>query len=217
MERDKKNALLEELRGICPGVRILYTFQPVLNGLGGAVLEAEAFTGKDPFAVLLGDTVMTGDGNRSVTRQLNDVHCMTGGAVTALEEVAESELHKYGVVGGREIANGIIEVDSMVEKPSPETAPSRLAVAARYILMPEIYDALRQTPKGHGGEYQLTDAMRSTIGKVPLHGCRIAGKRHDIGNKLSFLKNTVEFGLGRPEFHDAFLAYLREVVEKEKA
>ena len=152
----------------------------------------------------------------SVVGQLAGVHAETGGSVIAVEEVPAEAVRKYGVIGGTECAPGVVRIDRMIEKPSPEEAPSRLAVAARYILPPEIFAALRETPRGKGGEIQLTDAIRRLLAAgVPFYGRRIEGRRHDIGAKLSFLKNTIEFGLSRPEFHDELLAFMRGIVDKE--
>ena len=217
LEHDGKTALLDEVRSVGGNARIHYVYQRELNGLGGAVLEAEAFVGGEPFAVLLGDTVMTGSAAEpSVTAQLARIHGETGGSVIAVEEVPLEAVRKYGVIGGVETAPGTIRIDRMIEKPAPEEAPSRLAVAARYILPAEIFAALRETPRGKGGEIQLTDAIRRLIAAgSPFYGRRVEGRRHDIGNKLSFLKNTIEFGLARPEFHDELLGFMRQIVAKE--
>ena len=217
LEHDGKTALLELVRSVGAGARLHYVYQRELNGLGGAVLEAASFVGDEPFAVLLGDTVMTGSAALpSVVGQLAGVHAETGGSVIAVEEVPAEAVRKYGVIGGTEFAPGVVRIDRMIEKPSPEEAPSRLAVAARYILPPEIFAALRETPRGKGGEIQLTDAIRRLIAAgAPFFGRRIEGRRHDIGAKLSFLKNTIEFGLSRPEFHDELLAFMRGIVDKE--
>ena len=212
-----KQPLLDELAAIGGGVRISYVYQHELDGLGGAVKLAREFVGDEFFAVLLGDTVMSSTTARPVTGQLIDAYKRYGAAAVAVEEVAPELVSRYGIIGGRTLAPDLVDVDVMIEKPAPAEAPSRLAVASRYLLSPSIFAALEQTPRGKGNEIQLTDAMRSLLGRERLIGCRIAGTRHDIGDKLSFLENTVEFALRRPEFRDRFMAFLKEVAAREQA
>ena len=214
LEERSKQKLLDELAAIGKGVRISYVYQDVLDGLGGAVRLAGEFVGDEFFAVLLGDTVMSSSTARPVTGQLIDAYERYGAAAVAVEEVAPELVDRYGIVGGKKLDDGLIDVDVMIEKPAPAEAPSRLAVASRYLLSPSIFSALERTPRGKGNEIQLTDAMRSLLGRERLIGCRIAGARHDIGDKLSFLKNTVEFALRRPEFREEFMAYLKEVAAR---
>lgn len=214
LEETGKTAMLAELRSIGGRVRIGYTMQHELNGLGGAVLLAKEFVGDEFFAVLLGDTILSSTGAAPVTGQLLEAHDRHHAAVVAVEEVPPELVSRYGIVGGRALEDGNLRVETMVEKPSPDSAPSRLAVASRYVLSPAIFPALEHTPRGKGNEVQLTDAMRSLLGSETLVACRIAGTRHDIGDKLSFLKNTVEFGLKRPEFREAFASYLKDLCNK---
>ena len=216
LEATGKTRLLDELRSIGGGVRISYVYQHELNGLGGAVLLAKEFVGDEFFAVLLGDTVMTSATARPVTGQLIDAHERFGAAAVAVEEVAPELVGRYGIIGGEPLGDGFVDVGVMIEKPAPAEAPSRLAVASRYLLSPSIFAALEHTPRGKGNEIQLTDAMRSLLGRERLIGCRVAGARHDIGDKLSFLKNTVEFALRRPEFRAEFMAYLQTVTAPEQ-
>ena len=214
LEERGKQKLLDELAAIGKGVRISYVYQDVLDGLGGAVRLAKEFVGDEFFAVLLGDTVMSSSTARPVTGQLIDAYERYGAAAVAVEEVAPELVGRYGIVGGKKLGDGLVDVDVMIEKPAPAEAPSRLAVASRYLLSPSIFPALERTPRGKGNEIQLTDAMRSLLGRERLIGCRIAGARHDIGDKLSFLKNTVEFALRRPEFREELMAYLKEVTAR---
>ena len=215
LEETGKIKFLDEVRATAAGVRIEYVYQHELNGLGGAVLLAKEFVGDEFFAVLLGDTVMSSATNRCVTGQLVDAHERYGAPVVAVEEVPSELVSRYGIVGGKFLDADTVDVDVMIEKPAVEAAPSRLAVASRYLLSPAIFAALEKTPRGKGNEVQLTDAMRSLLGKERLIARRIAGARHDIGDKLSFLKNTVEFALRRPEFRDEFLTYLKAVAARE--
>jgi UTP--glucose-1-phosphate uridylyltransferase len=215
LEETGKTKILDELRSIGGGVRISYTCQHELNGLGGAVLLAKEFVGNEFFAILLGDTVMSSTTERPVTGQLVDAYMKYGAAVVAAEIVPPELVSRYGIIGGKTLEDGAVDVTEMIEKPSVAEAPSRLAVASRYLLSPAIFEALEHTPRGKGNEVQLTDAMRSLLGRERLIGRPIAGKRHDIGDKLSFLENTVEFALRRPEFRDKFMTYLKSVTAQE--
>ena len=214
LEERGKTELLAEVRGISHLAKLHYVYQQELNGLGDAVAQARSFVGNDPFAVLLGDTVMRSDTDRPVAGQLADVFARTGRPVVALEEVPLEAVSKYGIADGTEESPGILKIRRMVEKPSPESAPSRLAFAARYVFTPEIFDALARTGRGKNNEVQLTDAMQKLLDTGSMYGWRVQGRRFDIGSKTGFLKGTVEFGLRRPEFRDEFAAFLRETVAK---
>ncbi len=216
LEETKKTALLDELRAIGAGAKISYVWQHELNGLGGAVLLAKEFAAGESFAVLLGDTILSSTTGLPVTGQLMQLHDRYSASVIAVEEVPAELVSRYGIIGGKELEPGVLEISTMIEKPAIAEAPSRLAVASRYILPYAIFDALEHTPRGKGNEVQLTDAIRSLLGAERFVGGRIAGKRHDIGDKLSFLENTVEFALKRPEFRAKFLEYLKDTVKKEE-
>ena len=178
---------LAALRRIDHLAKFSYVRQETLDGLGGALKLAEDFAGRDPVAVLLGDTVMSSTTARPVTGQLVDAYLKYGAAAVAVEEVPAELVDRYGIVGGKKLDDGAVDVTEMIEKPSVAEAPSRLAVASRYLLGPAIFDALERTPRGKGNEVQLTDAMRSLLGRERLIARPIAGARHDIGDKLSFL------------------------------
>ena len=214
LEEQNKTEMLAEVRGISKLAKLHYVYQQELNGLGDAVAQARSFAGSDPFAVLLGDTVMDSHTDRPVTGQLADIFEKTGSSVVALEEVPLERVSKYGIADGDEVEPGVLKIRRMVEKPSPETAPSRLAFAARYIFTPEIFDALDRTGRGKNNEIQLTDAMQKMLENGSMYGCRVKGKRYDIGSKSGFLKSTVEFGLRRPEFREEFARFLRDTVAK---
>ncbi len=212
-ELEAKNKLeaLGELRHLRSLPRIQYVIQPKMGGLGDAVRCAREAVGDEPFAVLLGDAlVMASEGAKPVTRQLIDVYEKHGGSVVALEEVPAEKVSRYGIMGGTEIEPGVIRADKFIEKPKPEEAPSRLAVSARYILSPSIFEELDRTPAGQGGELQLTDAMAALMKREPLFGVKYAGRRHDIGNKLDFVKANIAFGLQRADMGDELRRYLRE-------
>ena len=214
LEERGKLDILHEIISLNKIAKIHYVYQQQLNGLGDAVLQAEAFCGSEPFAVLLGDTVMDSTAERCVTGQLVDVFDKFHSSAVALEEVPLEKVSSYGIADGTMCADNVLDISRMVEKPAPENAPSRLAFAARYVFTPEIFSCLKQTPRGKDNELQLTDAMSKLLEESKMYGCRIAGKRYDLGSKLGFLKGTVEFGLRRPEFKEAFASFLRETVKK---
>lgn len=207
-----RSAELEDLRAMQSMARIHFIWQPKMGGLGDAILYARDHVGDEPFAVLLGDTVVTSDTGTPVTRQLADVVETHGGSAVALQQVPMEKVSRYGILGGEEIAPGLIRASSFVEKPKPEQAPSNLAVSARYVLSPRIFDHLARTPLGKGGELQLTDAMASLMQEETLHGLRYDGARHDIGNKLDFIKANIHFGLQREDIGPALREYLKSLV-----
>lgn len=207
-----KTDALEELLKLNRLPRITYVVQPKMGGLGDAVRCAREAVGDEPFAVLLGDALVSAsEGAKPVTRQLMDVHEKYGGSVVALEEVPLEKVSRYGIMGGVEIEPGVIRAEKFVEKPKPEEAPSRLAVSARYILSPAIFEELDRTSAGQGGELQLTDAMASLMRREPLFGVKYAGRRHDIGNKIDFVKANVWWGLRRADMGDELRKFLREI------
>lgn len=203
---------LESLRRLQSMARIHFIWQAKMGGLGDAVMHARDHVGDEPFAVLLGDTVVTTVNGVPVTRQLADVVEQHGGFAVALQEVAADKVSRYGIMGGDEIAPGLIRATKFIEKPKPEEAPSRLAVSARYVLSPRIFECLERTPPGKGGELQLTDAMALLMKSEPLYGLRYDGLRHDIGNKLDFIKANVQFGLGRSDIGAALKEWLSDVL-----
>lgn len=207
-----REAELAGLRRLQSMARIHFIWQPKMGGLGDAILHARDHVGGEPFAVLLGDTVVTSETDTPVTRQLADIVEQHGGSAVALQQVPADKVSRYGILGGAEIAPGLIRATSFVEKPKPENAPSNLAVSARYVLSPRIFDHLAQTLPGKGGELQLTDAMASLMREETLHGLRYDGARHDIGNKLDFLKANIHFGLQRDDIAPALREYLKTLV-----
>jgi UTP--glucose-1-phosphate uridylyltransferase len=213
LESKGKHEPLAELRKIdalSRKARIHFVFQPKMGGLGDAVRCAREHVGDEPFAVLLGDALVSpDDGAKPVLRQLMDVHEKHGGSTVALEEVALEKVSRYGILGGPEVEAGVFRAEKFIEKPKPEEAPSRLAVSARYILAPGIFEELDRTPAGKGGELQLTDAMAALMKREPLFGVKYAGRRHDIGNKLDFVKANLWWSLRRPDLAEAMREYLR--------
>lgn len=204
-------ALYNEIRHIADMANIHFIRQKELNGLGDAIYQARLHTGNEPFAVLLGDTIV--DSVIPVTQQLIDVYNQYRTTIIAVEPVPAEKVSRYGIIGGKMISDSIWEVTELVEKPDPERSPSNLAIAGRYILTPEIYKAIEQTPPGKNNEIQLTDAMRLMLRRESIYANIIEGKRYDIGNKLDYLKTTVEFALKRKEFAAEFRKFLMEMVK----
>lgn len=199
--------LLEEVNRLS-NIHFAYIRQKVALGLGHAILCAKPFVKDEPFAVILSDDVIEPDYH--LLSDMIKVYEKVGGPVIALEEVPMTEISRYGVVGG------VLEGDSyrikhLVEKPAREEAPSNLAIIGRYILTPDIFEVLENIGFGAGGEMQLTDALRELLKKRPIYGYPIKGKRYDAGDKLGFLKATVDFALKNPEVSDAFQSYILEV------
>lgn len=209
LETKKKTAILESVQGVIPKAgAISYTRQQAPLGLGHAVWCARDIIGDEPFAVSLPDVVI--DGAPGALAQMIDAYNETGGNIIAVEEVAKEDTGKYGIVAPKGARSGaLFEMTGMVEKPDPSEAPSNLAIAGRYILQPEIFDLLETTPRGAGGEIQLTDAMDALMKKQRFYACEYSGASHDCGDKLGWLKANVELALKRPEFSESFGAFLK--------
>ena len=208
-----KSALLEAVRSVQPADMVCsYVRQSHALGLGHAVLCAEALVGDAPFAVLLADDLMRGpSGGPGVLQQMAQVHAIHGGSVLAVQEVPLEQVNRYGIVAGVTQADGLIDVQQMVEKPTPDKAPSRMAVSGRYILTPAVFDRIRAGGRGAGGEIQLTDGIAGLIGHEKVWGYPYQGQRYDCGSKLGFLQATVELGLTHPQEGAAFAAYLKQL------
>jgi len=211
LQRQGKTRELEIIQRVSSIAEIHFVWQKEMKGLGDAVRCARHHVGHEPFAVLLGDTVIGSE--QPATQQLIDVYRHYRGSVVVLEEIAPELVNRYGVLKGRAIDDTLYQVEDFVEKPSPEEAPSNLAFAGRYIFNPEIFDYLERTQPGKGGEIQLTDAMRAMVKDQAMYGCKLAGKRYDIGHKQGFIKTNVEFGLQDGEIRAELVAYLKDLVQ----
>ncbi|MFZ1288776.1 MAG: UTP--glucose-1-phosphate uridylyltransferase GalU [Melioribacteraceae bacterium] len=212
---EKKNEqAYNEIRNISDIAKIHYIRQKELRGLGDAIYHAKHHVGNEPFAVLLGDTVISSI--IPVTQQLIDIYEQYKQIIIGVESVPKEKVHRYGIVGGKKINDSIYQLDEMIEKPNVDEAPSNLAVAGRYILTPEIFKALEETKAGKNDEIQLTDALRIFLSRGSVYSYTFEGKRYDIGDKLDYLKTTVEFGLKRKEFRKEFKKYLIEIINEEK-
>ena len=204
-----KHKLLSEVQRIANLVTFCYIRQKKALGLGHAVLMAKRVIGDEPFAVLLGDDII--DAETPALKQMMDVYKRYPATILAIQKVPKSQTGQYGVIDAKRIEDGVYLVKDLVEKPSPDEAPSNLAIIGRYILTPEIFGALELTQPGKGGEIQLTDGLRLLMKKQPIYAFEFDGARHDAGDKLGFLKATVEFGLKNKEFGDSFKNYLKKL------
>jgi UTP--glucose-1-phosphate uridylyltransferase len=203
-----KDRELSRVREIAEMVDIFYVRQRQALGLGHAILCARDFIGNEPFAVLLGDDII--DSDRPCLGQLLDVFDEQQGSVLALEKVPMENISSYGCVRATQISERVFDVLDMVEKPSRAEAPSDMAIIGRYVLTPRIFGILEQQEPGKGGEIQLTDAILTLSREEKVYGCLFEGLRHDCGDKLGFLKATVDMALKRDEFRVEFEAYLRQ-------
>ncbi|MFZ5591655.1 MAG: UTP--glucose-1-phosphate uridylyltransferase GalU, partial [Bacillota bacterium] len=189
--------LLDIVRQISEMAEICYVRQKEPLGLGHAVYCARKYVGNEPFAVLLGDDVIASP--VPCLRQMLDLYDETGASVIAVQEVAPSDVSKYGILDAVPERSRVYRVRDLVEKPPADQAPSRLAIMGRYVLTPRIFDILAETRPGAGGEIQLTDALRGLVREQPMYGLAYHGKRYDVGDKLGYLQATVEFALQRED------------------
>ncbi|WP_026766535.1 UTP--glucose-1-phosphate uridylyltransferase GalU [Selenomonas ruminantium] len=211
LERKGKDALLQVVRETA-AIKIHYIRQREMKGLGDAILCAKAFMEGEPFAVLLGDDVVYNEPGRPALRQLIDVYEATGGSVLGCQTVPQEKVSSYGIVDGSATDNPrMLKVLDMVEKPTMEEAPSCMAVLGRYVITPQIFSILENTLPGKGGEIQLTDALRVLAHREPVYAYDFEGTRYDVGDKLGFLKATVEYALRRPDLGGAFKNYLQNL------
>ena len=204
---------MEELAGIrriSDLANIHFVWQKELRGLGDAVLCAKDHVGNEPFAVLLGDTVMDGF-KKPVTRQLIDVFDRYQESVVAVEAVERSKVSRYGVIKGTPLADDLYLLQDFVEKPSPKEAPSNLVIASRYVLSPDIFSFLSKTGAGKNNEIQLTDAMRQLVRSRAMYALRFAGVRYDIGNKLDFIKTNLIFGLKQKDLRKSLQDFIQSL------
>ncbi len=211
LEERGKTDLLGQVRTISNMINVSYVRQGETLGLGHAVLMARDLIGDEPFAVMLGDDII--DNPVPCMKQMIGVFEEHQGPVVAVHQVPRDEISAYGVIDGvpEGTTGRVYKIRDMVEKPSAAEAPSDLAIIGRYILTPDIFEALAKTPRDRGGEIQLTNGLRDLKEKRPLFGYRFEGVRHDAGNKLGFLKATVEFALKRKDLGEPFRQYLKSL------
>src|ERR1700738_2871681 len=214
LESKGKSELAELVHNIGNMVHFSYTRQKERWGLGHAVLVAKELVGTEPFAGILGDVIIPGP--RPATLQLKDVYEATGVGAISVEEVPRDKTELYGIVDVEPAKDArqdsrLRKIRDLVEKPSPADAPSTLAIIGRYVLPPEVFDCLERTKPGRGGEIQLTDGLRLLAKETGLYAHVYDGKSYDAGDKLGFLKATVEIGLENQEFGSDFREYLRSL------
>ncbi|OIJ15414.1 UTP--glucose-1-phosphate uridylyltransferase [Anaerobacillus alkalilacustris] len=210
-----KMDLLQEVESISNMANIHYIRQKEALGLGHAISCAKSFIGDEPFAVLLGDDIVQSE--KPCLKQLIDVFDRYHSSVVGVQSVADEDVSKYGIIApkGQEIEAGVINVNSLVEKPKVENAPSNFAIMGRYVLRPEIFDVLESLPPGAGGEIQLTDAINQLNKAQAVLAYDFKGIRYDVGDKFGFVKATLDFALQRDDLKDDVRNYLQQIIEKE--
>ena len=210
LEHRGKTELLEFVRNMIPkNINCIYIRQPEALGLGHAVLCAYPAVGDEPFAVILADDLL--DGRPPVMKQMVDVYDASRCSVIGVQEVAREHTRSYGIVDSKPIGDGIEQILRIVEKPTPEEAPSTLAVVGRYVLTPRVFHHLAHIGKGSGGEIQLTDGIAALLAEERVLAYRYRGTRYDCGSKLGYLEATIAFGLRHPEVGKDFAAILKRM------
>nr|WP_307990844.1 UTP--glucose-1-phosphate uridylyltransferase GalU [uncultured Niameybacter sp.] len=212
LEKHGKDDLLQIAKDVSDIANIYYIRQKEPKGLGHAVLTAKTFIGDEPFAVLLGDDVITSE--VPCLKQMMDMYEQYGSTILGVQTVADDQVNKYGIVQGRQIADRMYTVENMVEKPKVGEAPSNVAVLGRYIINPTIFPLLEKQEAGAGGEIQLTDALCKLAQVEKMYAYDFVGRRYDVGSKIGFLQATVDFALDRADLRDEFMTYLKEVVKE---
>jgi len=213
LEKHGKYDLLEEVRKISDMVNIHYIRQKEPKGLGHAIYCAKSFIGDEPFAVLLGDDIVYSQ--KPCLKQLIEAYDEYKTTILGVQQVAEEDVCKYGIVDGKHVEGRVYKVKGLVEKPSVEEAPSNVAILGRYIISPAIFEILEHTEPGKGGEIQLTDALKVLAQREAMYAYNFQGKRYDVGDKQGFLQATVEYALRREDLREDFLNYLIKIVAKE--
>ena len=207
-----KNDLLKIVQDISNLAEIYYIRQKEPLGLGHAVYCARSFINNEPFAVLLGDDIVSS--SKPCLKQLMDLYEEVQVSVLGVKEVPIEDVDKYGILDADLVRPNIYRVNDLIEKPELDKAPSRLAVMGRYIINPGIFDILEKTEPGAGGEIQLTDALRVQGQREGMYGLVFEGRRYDVGDKLGYLKATVEFALARPDLSGVFAEYIKDIAKK---
>jgi UTP--glucose-1-phosphate uridylyltransferase len=207
-----KADLLAGLQELMRKVKVHSVRQAQPLGLGDAVLQAEKHVGEEPFLCLLGDTIFSGV--TPPAKQLADAYAQLGSSVIGLEEVPAERVGRYGIVGGNEIRPGLLRLETLIEKPSIADAPSRLAIAARYLLTPGIFACLKEIGRGRGGEVQLTDALALLAGVEPVYGVVLESRRHDVGNPVDWLKTNLLFAAEDRSLWEKILPVVQKLAEE---
>ena len=209
LQEKGKNDLLEKVQYSTDLANIFYVRQKEQKGLGHAIHTARQFIGNEPFAVLLGDDIV--ESETPAIKQLMDVYDETGKSVIGVQEVAEEDTHRYGIIDPLEKSGLRYEVKKFVEKPKQGTAPSNLAIMGRYVLTPEIFDYLETQEEGAGNEIQLTDAIERMNAESQVYAYDFEGDRYDVGEKLGFVKTTIEYALKDEDMKDDLKAFIKQL------
>lgn len=210
LKEKQKEKLLEIVEDISSMIDIHYVRQKKPKGLGHAIYCARTFIGNDPFAVLLGDDIVVSD--KPVIQQMAEIYEKEENPILGVQKVPHMEISKYGVVKYSKSQGRVYDVEDLIEKPPVDEAPSDLAIMGRYIITPDIFDILADTKPGKGGEIQLTDALNELAHRRKVQAYNFKGDRYDVGNKLGFLKATVEFALNRDDLATEFHDYLKKLI-----
>jgi len=211
LEAKGKRSELEAMRRISELAEIHFVWQKEMRGLGDAVYCARHHVHDDPFVVLLGDTLI--DAPKPAALQLVELYEELQDPIVLVEEVEPEKVSRYGIIDGDEIRPGVFRIRDIVEKPRQNEAPSNLAIAGRYLLTPDIFGHIEQTRPDHGGEIQLTDALRALVKQRPMYGLRLAGQRCDIGNKEGFIRTNIQFALKRADMVDDLKHFIKQLAE----
>ncbi len=211
LEAKGKHKELEVIRRISEMAEVHFIWQKELNGLGDAVSYAKCHVGNEPFALLLGDTLI--ESATPVTRQLIKVYERYQESVVALEQVDSIKVSRYGIMEGNPISQDLFLVTDFIEKPDVNEAPSDLAIAGRYIFTPDIFDCIKKIEAGKNNEIQLTDAMRLMVKTRAMYGLKFRGKRYDIGNKLDFIKTNIIYGLKRADMRKDLQIFIKDITK----
>ncbi|CEN23583.1 UTP--glucose-1-phosphate uridylyltransferase [[Clostridium] sordellii] len=213
LEQKGKLDMLKIVQDISNMVDIYFIRQKEPKGLGHAIYCAKSFVGDEPFAVLLGDDIV--DSEKPCLKQLIGAYDEYNTSILGVQEVAKENTDKYGILDVKHIEDRVYKVNDMVEKPKVEEAPSNIAILGRYIITPAIFEILENQKPGKGGEIQLTDALKTLGEHEVIYAYNFEGKRYDVGDKLGFLKATVDYALKRPELKSDFIEFLKEKVSLE--
>ncbi len=207
----KKLTLLEEVKKSNKIAKITYVYQDKQLGLGHAIGCAKAFANGEPIAVLLGDDVVVANGKTALGQCL-DAYSKTGSSVVGVQPVERKHISKYGIVAPTkkdQTKKSVFEINNLVEKPDPTVAPSNLAILGRYVLTPEIFKAIENTPKDKSGEIQITNALKLLLMTQKIYACNFKGTRYDLGNKLGMVKATIDFALNDPELKEDVIKFIK--------
>ncbi len=214
LKKNGKEKLLKEVRDIANLINPIYIRQKEQLGLGHAVLTAEPAVGNEPFLVALGDIIL--ENEKEELQRMLKLFRRFGNSIVALMEVPREEISKYGIAKVREIEENVYVIEDLIEKPSPEEAPSNLAIVGRYTFTPTIFEKLKITKPGKGGEIQLTDAMKLLLQDEVIYAYKVENKVYDTGNPTDYLKTVIEFALKREDTKEAVISVLKEIFEDEK-